>query len=339
MKAAAALAVMLAAPALAPGAAAQDGAAVFQSSAGLEARLGRPDGPLLPGGTLTCAGCHGPDGRGGVEGGLQPAPPIGWHALSTATPERPAYDRAALSRLLHQGVTPSGREISARMPRFSGLPETIDALTAYLQSLDMDERQGLAPASIAIALPADPALHKAAQAAIAAFNAEGGAFGRRAVIGSPAFVELDQMLAALLPRLAQAEQTRLQALLRTDPDLHAITDTPASAPAPARVAGTLDQIGPELPRLLAGGDTETIAIGPLPEAMLWAVRNRQSGSAAHAYAATRAALDLLRGYGRDPTRTRFAEDIGAIDAAELIEVYRQPPPDKARAVTAAPAIR
>lgn len=306
---------------------AQDGTAIFDTAAGLEARLGRSDGPILPKGTLTCAGCHGPDGRGGAEGGLQPAPPINWQALSTATPERPAYDADAMIRLLGEGITPAGRQISARMPRFTGRPEVMAALIQHLQSLDITEQQGLGPDRIAIALPTDPALHAAATAAIAAFNAEGGSFGRQAVVAEPAFLDLDPVLAEILPRLIRAEEARLQALLRTEPDLRPASELPdmntqLPGTSPLRIAGTLDQIGPELTGLLARQEVEAVAIGPSSEAILWAMQNRQNAGAAHAYAAIRAALNLLREHGRHPTRTRLVNDLKNLDLNALIEVYR-----------------
>ncbi|TGN36889.1 hypothetical protein E4L95_23065, partial [Paracoccus liaowanqingii] len=66
---------MLAGPVAAQDGSVQDGAAVFHRAEGLTAHLGRPDGPVLPQGTLTCAGCHGADGAGGTEGGSAAAPP------------------------------------------------------------------------------------------------------------------------------------------------------------------------------------------------------------------------------------------------------------------------
>ncbi len=318
--------VLLIALIAAPPAAADPGQAAFTTATGLEARLARPDGPVLPAGSLTCAGCHGADGNGGTEGGVLRAPPIRWQALAAPTPDRPAYDDAALSRLLRTGITPSGRTISARMPRFQGPPEVIAALAAYLRQLDRQEQQGLEPARLILALPADPHLRAAASAAMAAFNAEGGAFGRRAVTGEPAFADLGPVLAGLIPRLIRAEEARLGAVLQAEPDLLPMTGLSlADLSGPARIAGTLDQLGPHLGALLARPETGVTVIGPPPEALQWAIETGQNSDAAHAYAVTRAVLDLLRDYGRHPTRTGFMQDIDRIDPAALVELYRQPP--------------
>lgn len=304
--------ILWAGPALA-----QDGAALFNGGDGLQPRLGREDGPRLPQGQFSCAGCHGADGRGGTEGGGQAAPPIGWASLATATPQRPAYDEAAFARLLTQGVTPSGRVISARMPRFQGPPQAIAALSAHLRSLDSWERQGLGADSIAVALPQDRGAQDAALAAMAAFNAEGGAFGRQARAAEPAFLDLGTVIATLLPRLHQAEDARVRDLLAADPGLRPFAETGPGH----RIADTMDRIGPHLPALLSRA-AEVQAIGPLPEAMAWAVGTGHDARAAHAYAATRAALDLLRDLGRQPTRSRFDKMLETLDLDPMIHVYR-----------------
>lgn len=318
------LIAMLAGPAVA-----QDGASVYGQGAGLQARLGRADGPLLPPGRLTCAGCHGADGMGGAEGGAQPAPPIGWAALSQPTPDRPAYDEASLARLLADGVTPSGQVISAGMPRFSGAPRTMAALVAHLRALDAAQRQGLGADTVALALPDDRGLRAAALAAIDAFNAEGGAWGRHAVVAEPAFLDLGATTETLLPRLAAAEQARLAQLLRDEPDLRPLPQA-ADARLPVQVAGTLDQLGPRLPALLARPGARAVVVGPASEPMLWALRQHQDGAGAHGYAAVRATLDLLRDAGRMPTRAGLARRIAQADLSALVEIYRQDgatPPD------------
>lgn len=304
---------------------AQDGAALFNGGEGLQARLGRADGPVLPQGQFSCAGCHGADGRGGTEGGNQPPPPIDWESLSAPTPQRPAYDAAGFARLLTQGVTPSGRVISARMPRFQGPPEAIDALSAHLRRLAAAERQGLTAHGIAVALPAEPGLRAAAIAAIARFNAEGGAFGRRAAAGDPAFLDLGAAVEALLPRLYRAEEARLQDLLAEDPGLAPFTQ---GRLAP-RIAGTADRLGPHLAAILPRV-SEVRMVGPSSEAMAWAVAATQDARAAHAYAAARATLNLLRDQGRHPGRTRFLNALDSLDLSPWVEVHRQPGQGMAR---------
>lgn len=295
-----------------------DGAAIFHTGAGLQARLGRADGPLLPQGQFSCAGCHGADGRGGTEGGSQPAPPIDWASLATATPERPAYDEAGFARLLSTGVTPSGRVISARMPRFEGAAQTVDALRAHLQVLNVREREGVTADRVGLALPRDPAARDAALAAMAAFNAEGGAYGRQVMASDPSFIDLEAALATLLPRLEQARSARLQSLLEEDRDLRPLGDLVPGA----RIAGTVDQLGPRLPAILSEA-AEVQAVGPPSEAMAWALRSHHGAQAADAFAATRAVLGLLRDQGRQPTRSRLARALETLDLDPMTKVYRQ----------------
>ncbi|UXU76527.1 MULTISPECIES: cytochrome c [unclassified Paracoccus (in: a-proteobacteria)] len=300
---------------------AQDGAAIYERGQGLTAHLGSLEGAELPAARVTCAGCHGRDGRGGSEGGAQAAPAIGWSLLSAPTPERPGYDAEALGRLLAQGVTPSGRVISGRMPRFRLAPEALPALIAHLSALDAQDRQGVGPQTIAVALPDAPEAAAAAQAAIAAFNAEGGAFGRLIVVGQPEFLALDDVIAMLVPRLRAAEAARLDQIWRENPALKPPVD-PLPPEAPQKVAGTLDEIGPQLPQLL-GANADVTVIGPSAEAMRWAIAAGSTGAGAHAYAAVRAALDLLRQQGRDLGRARYLRDLERLDYGGLVETYRQ----------------
>lgn len=314
-------AIALAVLALGSPAPAQEGAAVYDSGAGVQAHLGRPDGPVLPPARVTCAGCHGPDGQGGVEGGALSAPPVTWAHLAEPTPDRPAYDEAALTRLLQRGITPSGREISARMPRFSGSAPAFAALSRHLRDLDAIERRGLSPDSVAVALPRDAPARAAALAAIQSFNDEGGAFGRRVVEAEPAFLDLDRAVPELIARLGAAEQARLEQLLQTEPELHRI-DAADPQSAQMAVAGTLDQIGPQLPALLARPGVQAVAVGPASGALLWALQHDQDAGAARAYAATRIALELLRDEGRMPTRSGLARRLQAADLSARVEVYR-----------------
>ncbi|WP_207102882.1 hypothetical protein, partial [Paracoccus shandongensis] len=172
--------------------------------------------------------------------------------------------------------------------------------------------------SVAVALPRSPGPRAAALAAIAAFNAEGGAFGRRAVVAEPAFLDLGQAIETLLPRLRQAEDARLKDLLARDRGL-----APFSATSRAgRIAGTADQLGPHLRALLPGA-SEVRMVGPFHEAMAWALAARHDARTAHAYAAARAALTLLRDGGRQPTRTRIRDALDSLDLSPFVEVYRQ----------------
>lgn len=300
---------------LAGAAAAQDGAEIYARGTGLTARLGSAEGALLPAGRLTCAGCHGPDARGGSEGGLRPAPAIGWTTLSQPAADRPAYDGASFRRLLEQGVTPSGRAISGLMPRFSGPDAVLQSLQDHLAALDAAETLGLTPTGIAVALPASGSRRAAALAAMAAFNAEGGAYGRLLQEASPAFLDLDDIASTLAPRIRSAEAQRLAALLAEDNQLRPVSDRTAM-----RVAGTLDQIGPQLTSLLARKVKPTV-VGPSPEALRWALSEHHDADASHSYAAIRAGLECLRSQGRLPGRSKVRAALKSIDVSAMISVY------------------
>ncbi|GAA0601055.1 hypothetical protein GCM10009416_43680 [Craurococcus roseus] len=93
-------------------------------------------GAVLPASALPCAGCHGADGAGGrAEAGVRP-PPVAWSALSRPTPERPAYDEAALLRTVAQGVAAGGRALDPAMPRYALTLDDGQALVAWLRALD-----------------------------------------------------------------------------------------------------------------------------------------------------------------------------------------------------------
>ena len=84
-----------------------------------------------------CAGCHAADGHGGREGAAA-IPPITWRVLtaprdaSSARPGRPAYDDAALTRALGEGIDPTGRTLQG-MPRYRLTPAQVVALIDYLR--------------------------------------------------------------------------------------------------------------------------------------------------------------------------------------------------------------
>ncbi|WP_298960558.1 hypothetical protein [uncultured Methylobacterium sp.] len=154
-----ALAVALAlALAIAPGRAAAGEGIRLYFGQGL---VGRIAGVPRPG--LTCAGCHGRDGAGPPEGrGRVPA--IGGTALARRPAGSPPYDEAGFARALAEGVAPDGRRLSPGMPRFAVTAEQARWLLAALASLGDEDRAGVAPDRIVLAIPALPADRPAAEA-------------------------------------------------------------------------------------------------------------------------------------------------------------------------------
>lgn len=97
-----------------------------------------------------CSSCHRLDGRGGGEGD---APPITWEALSQPTGSRPAYDPNAFARLLIDGETPSGRNISRLMPRYRFEQDDVAALIEHLSILTAEQKAGISSEKIVFGVP------------------------------------------------------------------------------------------------------------------------------------------------------------------------------------------
>lgn len=152
-------------------------------------------GVELAGSTAACVKCHGSDGNGSREGGLI-APSLRWDALTRPRPAvgngfgRPAYTEATLLQALRNGTDPSGRSLSAAMPRFVLGPREAADLTAYLRVLgsDQDDRAGVHADRVVFgaALPLSgpqaargQAVRQAVQACLERAGREGLVFGRK----------------------------------------------------------------------------------------------------------------------------------------------------------------
>jgi len=101
------------------------------------------DVPVL-GTQFSCQGCHGRSGMGGAEGAYI-VPAIAGQFLFAASPQpaRPAYDQDSLARLLRDGVTPGGRQLSSLMPRYLLSDVEIGALASYLAGLSSGSSPGV----------------------------------------------------------------------------------------------------------------------------------------------------------------------------------------------------
>ena len=94
---------------------------------------------------FSCENCHGRSGMGAAEGPYV-VPPVSAQFLFAPSPqpERPAYDRDSLAKLLRDGVTPSGRALSPElMPRYRLGEVDVDAMTAYLAKLSAGNSPGV----------------------------------------------------------------------------------------------------------------------------------------------------------------------------------------------------
>ncbi len=178
-----ALAAALFAGAGAAGAAEADrGRALYEGREALRGAAGMPAG-------TGCVACHRPSGMGNFEGGLA-VPPIAGPMLfqpldrdtgrffraSARWRVRPAYDEAALGRLLRSGVTPDGLTLPHAMPRYDIDDAQLAALTGYLRGLSASAPPGLDDEHVRLATistpDADPARREATLVTLQRFVAQ-----------------------------------------------------------------------------------------------------------------------------------------------------------------------
>lgn len=110
------------------------------------------DVPIV-GTQFSCESCHGRSGMGAAEGEFV-VPPVAAQFLFNESPQprRPAYNRASLAQLLRDGITPSGRELSAAlMPRYKLDDGDIEVLVSYLETLSAEDSPGVSDSSIRFA--------------------------------------------------------------------------------------------------------------------------------------------------------------------------------------------
>jgi ABC-type branched-subunit amino acid transport system substrate-binding protein len=175
----------------------EDGAArgrrLFESGIGAD---GRPvaaaiadSATSIPGTLLSCAGCHGRDGKGRSTRGVDP-PDITWQSLTKpysvpvgAGRVRPPYTDALVVRAVTLGQDSGGRVLSSAMPRFRLTIEEAADLMAYLRGLGStsDPGVGAEMLSIGILLPqqGNAAIRDAVSSYSEELNRSGGIFGRR----------------------------------------------------------------------------------------------------------------------------------------------------------------
>jgi ABC-type branched-subunit amino acid transport system substrate-binding protein len=148
----------------------------------------------VPGSSMSCASCHGLDGRGKAEGGIVPSN-LTWEFLSKPYGlkhadgrQHPPYTIRALELAITRGLDPAGNRLLNAMPRYSMSPEDLSDLVAYLQIVGNDAQPGITDNKILIGtlVPTKGNLTELGIAASAAtkavfeeLNAQGGIFGRR----------------------------------------------------------------------------------------------------------------------------------------------------------------
>jgi ABC-type branched-subunit amino acid transport system substrate-binding protein len=166
-----------------------------ESAAGeIQVVLGNTD-LALPASSFPCANCHGLNGEGSKEGGLEP-PSITWASLSSphrsalTGRERGPYTDETVARAITTNVGPAGFKLHPGMPRFRLSTDQLADLIAYLKKLGkaVDVDPGLSEDTIRVgaALPMTGRLADVGEdvkltleAYFAHINSRSGIYGRK----------------------------------------------------------------------------------------------------------------------------------------------------------------
>lgn len=174
---------------------AREGKRIYRTGRGaagpeITALIGGEDGTEVSAAELPCAGCHGLDGRGRPEGGVNPSD-LTWEALSrpyaVGKPggrSHPAYDRRTLKRAITLGIDAGGSPLLQAMPRYRLTQHQAAALIAYLERLGHEVEPGVTAASLRIGVLLPPSgpesveVRRELDAFAAHLAAAGGIYGR-----------------------------------------------------------------------------------------------------------------------------------------------------------------
>jgi ABC-type branched-subunit amino acid transport system substrate-binding protein len=148
----------------------------------------------VPGSAMACGNCHGLDGNGKPEGGVDPSN-VTWEALTKPYEvlrpngrKHPAYTERALELAITRGVDPAGNKLQNVMPRYQMSRDDLADLVLYLKRLAKDRDPGISESRIVIGMVGPPKgtlseMGQAVKAATSAFfeeiNSQGGIYNRR----------------------------------------------------------------------------------------------------------------------------------------------------------------
>ena len=206
----------------------------------------------VPGSTLPCAGCHGLDGRGKSEGGVNPSN-VTWEFLTKpyavkneSGRQHPPYTERGLELAITRGLDPGGNKLLPAMPRYVMSREDLNDLATYLQLLGKERDPGVTDNKIVIGtlvetsgLLADwgKTITLVTNAVFEDVNSQGGVYGRR--------LELHVIECSAETRAAA--RAKLESVLK---------EQQVFAMANAMIAGTEKEVVPIL------SQNETPLIGP-----------------------------------------------------------------------------
>lgn len=148
----------------------------------------------VPGSAMACANCHGLNGQGKSEGGIDPSN-ITWEALTkpygvthASGRKHPAYTGRALELAITRGLDPGGNTLLYAMPRYQMSRADLDDLVVYLKRLGTDLDPGISEDKIVIGtvLPESGPLAEMGQLVkgllagyFSEINQQGGIYNRR----------------------------------------------------------------------------------------------------------------------------------------------------------------
>ena len=148
----------------------------------------------VPASTIPCAGCHGLDGRGKPEGGVNPSN-VTWEFLTkpygvkhAGGRQHPPYTERGVELAITRGIDPGGNKLLLAMPRYVMEREDLADLVTYLQLLGKEHTPGITDNKIVIGtlVPSSGylvemghAVTAATNAVFAEVNSQGGIFGRQ----------------------------------------------------------------------------------------------------------------------------------------------------------------
>jgi ABC-type branched-subunit amino acid transport system substrate-binding protein len=192
---------------------------VSPSGAPLQALVG-PHSTPLEGKSVPCGSCHGNDGLGRPEGGVNP-PAITWRELTKRYGHRHEngrqhgpFDQKTFAEALTFGTDPAGNKLDPSMPRYVMSHKDIADLIAYLKKIETDYDPGISADRLRIGtlLPARGRLAELGrvvagvmQAYVDDINARGGIFGRRIELVRAEFSDDPGAAVAAAERLLRKE--------------------------------------------------------------------------------------------------------------------------------------
>ena len=148
----------------------------------------------VPGSAMPCANCHGLDGQGKPEGGVNPSD-LRWESLTKPYGvanangrKHPPYTERGIELALTRGTDPAGKKLLDVMPRYQMSPEDLSDLIVYMKRLGKDRDPGISEDKIVIGtvVPLKGELMELGQAVKAAtsayfqeLNSQGGIYNRK----------------------------------------------------------------------------------------------------------------------------------------------------------------